>query len=77
VVNYYLLVDRLPETDREVAHYEKSLALMTRITTEEDFWVAELGTVAAREGVISHITCGGMEREIVRFHESVDLLLNA
>ena len=77
VVNYYLLVDRLPETDREVAHYEKPLALMTRITTEEDFWVAELGTVAAREGVISHITCGGMEREIVRFHESVDLLLNA
>lgn len=75
VVNYYLLVDRLPETDREVAHYEKSLALMKRITTEEDFWVAELGTAAAAEGIVSHITCGGMEREIVRFHESVNSLL--
>ncbi|WP_395335682.1 aromatic ring-hydroxylating dioxygenase subunit alpha [Novosphingobium sp. BL-8H] len=75
IVNYYLLVDRLPETERETVHYEKSLALMKRVTTEEDFWVAELGTAAAREGVIEHITCGGMEREIVRFHETVNAIL--
>lgn len=77
VVNYYLLVDRLPETEREIARYEKSLALMTRITTEEDFWVAELGTIAAKSGIVPQMTCGGMEREIVQFHKNVNDLLNA
>ena len=75
VVNYYMLVDRLPETEREVARYEKSLALMTRITTQEDFWVAELGTIAAKTGVLPQITCGGMEREIVQFHKNVNAIL--
>lgn len=75
VVNYYLLVDRLPETEREIRHYEKSLALMTRITTQEDFWVAELGTIAARTGVLKHMTCGGMEREMVQFHKIVGDIL--
>lgn len=77
VVNYYMLVDRLPENDREEAHYEKSLALMKRITTEEDFWVAELGAIGARDGVISHVTCGGMEREMVQFHKRVNAILAA
>jgi len=77
VVNYYLLVDRLPETEREVARYEKSLALMTRITTQEDFWVAELGTIAAKTGVVKQMTCGGMEREIVQFHKNVNQILGA
>lgn len=77
VVNYYMLVDRLPETEREIARYEKSLALMTRITTEEDFWVAELGTIAAKTGVIKEMTCGGMEREMVQFHKNVNEILAA
>ncbi|PTR05807.1 MULTISPECIES: SRPBCC family protein [unclassified Novosphingobium] len=75
VVNYYMLVDKLPETEEEVARIEKSLALMTRITTEEDFWVAELGTIAAKVGVVKEITCGGMEREIVQFHKNVNEIL--
>ena len=32
-----MLVDRLPENDREEAHYEKSLAMMKRIFTDENF----------------------------------------
>lgn len=77
VVNYYMMVDRLPETEREVARYEKSLALMTQITTREDFWVAELGTIGAKSGAVPHMTCGGMEREMVAFHRSVEAILTA
>ena len=75
VVHFYLLVDRLPETEREIKHYDKALALMARITTQEDFWVAELGTIAARAGVVKELTCGGMEREIVQFHKNVNAIL--
>jgi phenylpropionate dioxygenase-like ring-hydroxylating dioxygenase large terminal subunit len=77
VVNYYMMVDRLPETEREVEHYEKSLALMKQITTKEDFWVAELGTIGAKSGVVPFMTCGGMEREMVAFHKSVEAILSA
>ena len=75
MVHFYLLVDRLPETEREIRHYDKALALMARITTQEDFWVAELGTIAAKTGVVTEITCGGMEREIVQFHKNVNAIL--
>ncbi|MGE4430929.1 MAG: SRPBCC family protein [Sphingobium sp.] len=77
VVNYYMMVDKLPETDREIAHYDKSLALMKQITTKEDFWVAELGSIGAKSGVVPYMTCGGMEREMVAFHRSVEALLSA
>ena len=76
VVNFYMLVDRLPETEREMARCEKSVALMTRITTEEDFWVAELGMIGARTGVVTDMICGGMEREIIQFHGNVNEILN-
>ncbi|HZU64905.1 MAG TPA: aromatic ring-hydroxylating dioxygenase subunit alpha [Novosphingobium sp.] len=75
VVNYYMMVDQLPETEREIAHFDRSLALMKQITTKEDFWVAELGTIGAKSGVVPFMTCGGMEREMITFHQSVDAIL--
>ncbi|NLR73000.1 aromatic ring-hydroxylating dioxygenase subunit alpha [Novosphingobium sp. ERN07] len=77
VVNYYMMVDQLPETAKAIAHYDKSLALMTQLTTKEDFWVAELGTLGAKSGVVPYMTCGGMEREMVEFHRSVEAILKA
>lgn len=76
VINYYLLVDKLPETEAETAHYERSLKLMLRITTEEDFWAAELGTIGAATGAVQQMVLGGMEQEIVRFHEIIEAELN-
>jgi phenylpropionate dioxygenase-like ring-hydroxylating dioxygenase large terminal subunit len=76
VVNYYMMVDRLPETEKEIAHFDKSLALMKQITTQEDFWVAELGTLGAKTGVVPYMTCGGMEREMITFHRSVEAIIS-
>jgi hypothetical protein len=50
---------------------------MKQITTKEDFWVAELGTIGAKSGVVPFMTCGGMEREMVAFHKSVEAILSA
>ncbi|MDX2276946.1 MAG: aromatic ring-hydroxylating dioxygenase subunit alpha [Hyphomonadaceae bacterium] len=75
VVNYYMLVDKMPDTDAERARCEKSIGLMQRITTEEDFWVAELGTIAAQSGVVQEMVLGGMEQDIARFHRILEAIL--
>jgi Rieske 2Fe-2S family protein len=75
VVNYYMLVDRMPETESEKARCEKSIALMERITTEEDFWVSELGTIGARTGAVQHMVMGGMEQDVATFHEVLQELI--
>ena len=72
VINYYMLVDQLPETEAEIARYEKSIALMDKVTTEEDFWVSQLGTVGIKTGGFSHMVLGGMEQEVARFHRILD-----
>lgn len=77
IINYYMLVDRLPETEQELAHYERSFALMKRITTEEDFWVSELGQLGAQSGAMPRMILGGMEQDVARFHASLDAILEA
>lgn len=72
IINYYMLVDRMPETDEEIARCEKSIALMERITTQEDFWAAQLGTIGARTGVVADMVLGGMEQDIALFHEILE-----
>lgn len=69
IVNYYMLVDRAPETEAERDRYERSISLMERVTEEEDFWVAELGALGARMGAMPEMVLGGMEQDIVRFHQ--------
>lgn len=75
VVNFYLLVDEMPTTEKGVQHYEKSLALMKRLTAEEDFWVAELGMIGAKSGAMPYMTVGGMEGDLVTFHQTVNAIL--
>ena len=69
VINYYMLVDRMPETEADKSRCERSMALMQRITTEEDFWVAELGTSAAKSGAVKEMVLGGMEQDLATFHQ--------
>lgn len=71
VINYYMLVDRMPETEADKARCEKSIALMVQITTQEDFWVAELGTIGAASGTVPRMVIGGMEQDIARFHRNI------
>jgi phenylpropionate dioxygenase-like ring-hydroxylating dioxygenase large terminal subunit len=75
IVNYFMLVDALPQTEKGIAHYEKSLALMTRLTVDEDFRMAELGAIGAASGERPFMTVGGMEKEIITFHASVNAIL--
>jgi phenylpropionate dioxygenase-like ring-hydroxylating dioxygenase large terminal subunit len=75
VVNYYMLVDRMPETEAEIARCEKSMNLMERVTSEEDLWVSELGTIGAGTGAVSQMILGGMEQDIMRFHRNIDQIL--
>jgi phenylpropionate dioxygenase-like ring-hydroxylating dioxygenase large terminal subunit len=72
VINYYMLVDRMPQTEAEISRCERSVALMVRITTEEDFWVSELGTLGAQTGAVPKMVLGGMEQDIARFHRIVE-----
>jgi len=72
IVNYYMLVDRHPETEAEKDRYERSISLMERVTAEEDFWVAQLGAIGAHMGVMSEMVLGGMEQDIVRFHDILE-----
>jgi phenylpropionate dioxygenase-like ring-hydroxylating dioxygenase large terminal subunit len=72
VINYYMLVDRMPETEAEIKRCERSVELMMRVTTEEDFWVATLGTIGAATGAVKQMVLGGMEQEVARFHRILD-----
>jgi phenylpropionate dioxygenase-like ring-hydroxylating dioxygenase large terminal subunit len=72
IVNYYMMVDQPPANEAQIAHFERAVALMLRITTEEDFWAAELGTIGARTGVVPQMVLGGMEQEILRFHRTLE-----
>lgn len=72
IVNYYMLVDHAPESEAEKERYERSISLMERVTEEEDFWVAQLGTIGARTGVMPEMVLGGMEQDIARFHQTIN-----
>lgn len=75
IVNYYMLVDRMPETEKEIARCEKSMNLMERVTSEEDLWVSELGTIGAATGAVPRMVLGGMEQDILRFHRNLNRIL--
>jgi glycine betaine catabolism A len=75
VVNYYMLLDRMPETEAEIARCEKSMNLMERVTSEEDLWVAELGTIGTATGAVPQMILGGMEQDVMRFHRNIDQIL--
>lgn len=77
VINYYMLLDRMPVTEAEIARCEKSVDLMVRITTEEDFWVSELGTLGTAAGAIKQMVIGGMEQDIGRFHRNIAQVLGS
>jgi phenylpropionate dioxygenase-like ring-hydroxylating dioxygenase large terminal subunit len=72
VINYYMLVDRMPETEKEKARCEKSIELMQRVTTDEDFWVSELGTIGVKTGAVEQLTLGGMEQDVATFHKVLE-----
>lgn len=72
VINYYMLVDEPPVDEAQIAHFERAVDLMLRVTTEEDFWAAELGSIGAKTGVLTHMVLGGMEQEILRFHQTLE-----
>jgi glycine betaine catabolism A len=72
VINYYMLVDRMPETEAEKARCEKSIALMQKVTTDEDFWVSELGTIGVKTGAVEQLTLGGMEQDVATFHKVLE-----
>jgi phenylpropionate dioxygenase-like ring-hydroxylating dioxygenase large terminal subunit len=75
IINYYMLVDRMPQTEKEKARCEKSMSLMERVTSEEDLWVSELGTIGVATGAVERMILGGMEQDIVRFHRNIDRIL--
>ncbi|GFE82054.1 hypothetical protein GCM10011487_40540 [Steroidobacter agaridevorans] len=72
VINYYMLVDRIPETEAEKARCEKSIALMQRVAADEDFWVSELGTRGVKAGAVEQMTLGGMEQDVATFHKVLE-----
>lgn len=75
IINYYMLVERMPETEKDKARCEKSMALMERVTSEEDLWVSEQGTIGVATGAVERMILGGMEQDILRFHRNIGRML--
>ncbi len=71
--NHMLLVETLPETEREKAHYVKTIRVLDGMTlVGEDFWISEQIQAGLDAGAVDELTLGLTENLIKRFHDSLD-----
>ena len=71
--NHKLLIPKMPETEREKKHYDKSIRILDGVTYEaEDFWVSEQIQQGLDAGAIDELTLGLTEGLIREFHDKVE-----
>ena len=70
---HMLLVPKLPETDKERAHYDKTVDVLDGLTYhKEDFWVSELGQEGISAGAIDEFVLSKNENLIKVFDQLVE-----
>ena len=78
LVEDFMLIPEAPQTEKALAHWEKSWNLLDGgVFASEDFRAAELGQQGLSSGAVSHITLGTLEGGIARFDQIVAEALRA
>ena len=70
-VDYYMLADEEPTTEKAEGRLRRSMELMARVFAEEDYWAASMCHEGIASGMIDRINLGGMEVMIRMFQDAV------
>lgn len=74
-VEYYMLINEAPRTEKAEDLHRRSHELITKVFGEEDFRAALLQQEGLDSGAIDRVYLGGLEEMIPPFHASVDSFL--
>lgn len=78
LVEDFMLIPEPPQTEKALAHWEKSWRLLDEgVFASEDFRAAELCQAGLESGAIDQVTLGTLESGIRTFHDTVEAQLNA
>ncbi len=70
-VDYYLIADEKPQTEKAENRLRRSMELMTRVFGEEDYWAASMCHEGLASGALKEVHLGGMEVQIRMFQDAV------
>jgi hypothetical protein len=71
-VDYYMLVDEAPRTDKAHEVFSRSFDLIQKVFGGEDFRAAEISQAGLNSGALDVVTYGGMESTIPMYYEELE-----